>query len=174
MPSFMNVAEVARYLRVSEKTVYRLLEHGVLPAVKVDEQWRFDKNSIDRWLRSSSSLPSKVLIIDDEESVRDVLKEIMQEIGYSAVCSASAKEALEMLHNERFDLIFLDLKMPLMDGAELFREIRAVSPDMSVVVTTGYPDSDLMVKALSYGPLGVLNKPFNKLDVVKVVHGYLD
>ena len=172
MTEMMTVEEVSRYLRVTEKTIYRLLEHGAMPAVKVGHQWRFEKTSVDRWLRSSSGPRSNVLIIDDDKAVCDVLKEMVDEMGYSTVCAASAKDALEMLGKARFDLIFLDLRMPVMDGAELFREIRALNPDISVVVTTGYPDSDLMAKALSYGPFGVLNKPFNKLDVVKVVHGY--
>ncbi len=174
MTELMTVEEVARYLKVTEKTIYRLLEHGALPAVKVGHQWRFDKANVDRWLRNSSTLRSNVLIIDDEVSVRAMLTEIVRELGYTATGAASAREALEVLNHERYDLIFLDLKMPVMDGAELFREIRTINPDIAVVVTTGYPDSDLMAKALSYGPFGVLNKPFNKLDVIKVVHGYLD
>ena len=174
MAELMTVEEVSRYLKVTEKTIYRLLDHGALPAVKVGRQWRFEKSSIDRWLRSSTTLRSSVLIVDDEGTVRDVLKEIVDEMGYSSVSVASSKDALEVLHRERFDLIFLDLRMPAMNGAELFREIRTISPDVDVVITTGYPDSDLMVKALTYGPFGVLNKPFNKLDVIKVVHGYLE
>jgi len=70
-------------------------------------------------------------------------------------------------------LLFLDLKMPEMDGAELLKQIRTIKPEMPVTVVTGYPESDLMMKALNYGPLGVMKKPFKSSDVLTSVRNYL-
>jgi len=72
-----------------------------------------------------------------------------------------------------YDLVFLDLKMPGMDGAELLGQIRAVKPEMPVTVVTGYPESDLMMKSPNYGPLGVMKKPFKGSDVLTTVRNYL-
>jgi DNA-binding NtrC family response regulator len=72
-----------------------------------------------------------------------------------------------------YALLFLDLKMPEMDGAELLKQIRTIKPEMAVTVVTGYPESDLMMKALNYGPLGVMKKPFKSSDVLTSVRNYL-
>jgi len=71
------------------------------------------------------------------------------------------------------DLVFLDLKMPGMDGAELFRQIKAIKPELPVTIITGYPDSDMMVRALAQGPFGVMNKPFGESDIITAVHSFL-
>jgi DNA-binding NtrC family response regulator len=63
--------------------------------------------------------------------------------------------------------------MPEMDGVELLRQIRTFKPEMPVIVITGYPDGDLMMRALDYGPLGVMKKPFKASDVVVNVKNYL-
>jgi DNA-binding NarL/FixJ family response regulator len=63
--------------------------------------------------------------------------------------------------------------MPEMDGAELLRQIRESKPEMPVTIITGYPESDLMMKALDYGPLGVMKKPFKASDVLTNVRSYL-
>jgi len=69
MFKFMTVEEVANYLRVTEKTIYRLLKQGKIPATKVGNQWRFDTNSIDEWLQRNS-VPMKVkrLCLDDKDN----------------------------------------------------------------------------------------------------------
>ena len=69
MFKFMTVEEVANYLRVTEKTIYRLLRQGKIPATKVGNQWRFDTNSIDEWLQRNS-VPMKVkrLCLDDKDN----------------------------------------------------------------------------------------------------------
>ena len=72
-----------------------------------------------------------------------------------------------------YALLFLDLKMPEMDGAELLKQIKAVKPEIPVMVITGYPESDLMMKVLNYGPLGVMKKPFKSSDVLTSVRNYL-
>jgi DNA-binding NarL/FixJ family response regulator len=69
--------------------------------------------------------------------------------------------------------VFLDLKMPEMDGVEVFRQIKSVKPGTQVIIITGYPESELMMKALSYGPFGIMHKPFSGSDLVQVVNCFL-
>jgi DNA-binding NtrC family response regulator len=79
-----------------------------------------------------------------------------------------------MIGERRFDLIFLDLVMPLLDGAELFGRIRNVDKQVPVVIITGYPDSELLSRAMKYGPFLVMKKPFGSEDILKVVRDLTD
>jgi len=72
-----------------------------------------------------------------------------------------------------FDLVFLDLKMPEMDGAKLFRRIKTIKPKLPVTIITGYPESDMMAQALAQGPFGVMNKPFDESDIITAVNNFL-
>ena len=81
----------------------------------------------------------------------------------------ASSEGLELVKQRNFDLIFLDLKMPGMDGAELFRQIRMIKPELPVTIITGYPDSDMMARALAQGPFGVMNKPFGESEIISAV-----
>jgi len=60
-----------------------------------------------------------------------------------------------------------------MDGAELFHQIKTMKPDLPVTIITGYPDSDLMSRALAQGPFGVMNKPFSESDIIAAVNSFL-
>jgi len=170
----MTVEEVAGYLRVTEKTIYRLLERSGIPAAKVGHQWRFDKTSIDEWLRRNSvGVKVNILVVDDEEVVRLLFKETLEDLGHTVITAGAASKGLELVKQRDFDLVFLDLKMPGMDGAELFRQIKAIKPQLLVTIITGYPDSDIMARALAQGPFGVMNKPFGESDIVAAAHVFL-
>jgi excisionase family DNA binding protein len=170
----VTVEEVADYLRVTEKTIYRLLRRGKIPAIKVGQQWRFDETLIGEWLqRNTVGAEANILVIDDEEVIRLLFKETLEELGHRVITAETGSEGLELVKQRDFDLVFLDLKMPGMDGAELFRQIRAVKPKLPVTIITGYPDSDMMARALAQGPFGVMKKPFGESDIIAAVHSFL-
>jgi len=85
----------------------------------------------------------------------------------------ATSEGLELVKQADFELIFLDFKMPGMDGAELFHQIRTIKPNLSVTIITGYPDSDIMARALAQGPLGVMSKLFDESDIIAAVNSFL-
>ncbi len=174
MAELMTVQELADYLRVTKKTIYRLLERGGIPAIKVGHQWRFDKTSIDEWLqRSSVGVKANILVVDDEEVVRLLFKETLEEAGHRVITAEIASKGLELVEHRDFDLVFIDLKMPGMDGAELFRQIKAIKPKLPVTIITGYPDSDMMAQAMAHGPFGVMKKPFGESDIMTAVANFL-
>ena len=174
MTELMTVEEMAGYLRVTEKTIYRLLRQGKIPATKVGKQWRFERASIDEWLRQSSvGAKASILIIDDEEVVRLLFKRILEDLGHTTITAGTGAEGLELVKQQDFDLLFLDLKMPGMDGAELFGQIKTIKPDLPVIIITGFPDSDMMTWALAHRPFGVMNKPFTEHDIVEAVNNFL-
>ena len=170
----MTVEELAGYLRLTQRTMYRLLKDDKLPAIKVGRQWRFNKGDIDAWLHQNSTRSSaSILIVDDDEDIRSLFKDTLEGPGMTVTATGDPLEGLKLVKEQDFDLVFLDLKMPVMDGAELFKQIRAVKPDVPVTIITGYPDSELMASALSRGPLGVIQKPFAAGDIETAVHNYL-
>lgn len=174
MVELMTLEEVANYLLVTKKTIYRLLERRSIPAMKVGRQWRFDKASIDVWLhQKSTQRAANFLVIDDDETICSLFKDTLEEEGYTVTTVNDSSKGLELVKDKDYDLVFLDLKMPGMDGAELFKQIRVTKPKLPITIITGYPDSDLMVRALTHGPFGVMNKPFNGSDILTAVHNYL-
>jgi excisionase family DNA binding protein len=174
MAELMTVGELADYLRVTKKTIYRLLEQGNIPAAKVGQQWRFDRALVDDWLqRNSVGTKANILVVDDEEVVRLLFREVLEELGHNVTTAGTSSEGLELVRQRDFDLVFIDLKMPGMDGAELFRQIKAIKPELPVTIITGYPDSDTMARALAEGPFGVMNKPFAESDIMTAVASFL-
>jgi excisionase family DNA binding protein len=169
----MTLEEVSQYLRVTEKTIYRLLDKRGIPATRVGHLWRFDKAVIDVWLQSSTRAATSILIIDDDKTICSLFKDTLEDEGYSVTTVNDSHQALELVKGGDYALLFLDLKMPEMDGAELLKQIKAVKPEIPVMVITGYPESDLMMKVLNYGPLGVMKKPFKSSDVLTSVRNYL-
>ena len=170
----MTLEEVADYLRVTKKTIYRLLERHDIPATKVGRQWRFDKASIDTWLNQNSvETKVSIIVIDDDKELCSLFKDTLEELGHTITTVNDSSKGLELVKSNDYDLVFLDLKMTGMDGAELFRQIRMAKPNLLVTIITGYPDSNLMTNALAHGPLGVMNKPFNSSDIISAINNYL-
>lgn len=174
MPELMTVEEVAEYLRITKRTMYRLLKEGSIPAIRVSHQWRFDRTSIDNWLhQNSTKVATNILVIDDDEQIRSLFEDTVEITGVTATTTGDPYEGLKFIKEKDFDLVFIDLKLPGMDGAELFRQIRLVKPELPVTIITGYPDSDLMAAALARGPLGFMSKPFTSSDILAAVNNYL-
>ncbi|MFZ7101906.1 MAG: response regulator [Peptococcaceae bacterium] len=172
--NLMTLKEVALYLRVTEKTIHRLLDKNAIPATKVGKLWRFDREALNKWLKENEVTAKKrVLIVDDEKAIGKLFKMTLGKLGHEVFVADSAVHGLTVAKNEDFDLVFLDLKMPEMDGAELFKQIKQLKPDMQVIIITGYPECDLMMKALQCGPFGVMHKPFSGADIIQVVKCFL-
>lgn len=114
-------------------------------------------------LPESSKL--NVLVIDNDEAILEMFKDVLGTCGWNCVTANSGSTALERLRQSRFDLIFLDLMMPAMNGAVAFREIRKLDQDVPVVMITGHCDSNLMAEALESGSFAVMKKPFSPSDV---------
>ena len=133
--------------------------------------WRFDKASIDAWLvESSKKEVVSILVVDDDNDVCSLFKDTLEEVGHTVITINDAFKGLELVQSQDFNLIFLDLKMPGMDGAELFKHIKEIKPNIPVTIVTGFPDSELMMKALTFGPFSIMNKPFSGADILSVVN----
>lgn len=110
-----------------------------------------------------------ILIVDDEESVRDSLYNWFIEDGYVVECAENAKEALSILESRNFDIILADLKMPGMDGLEMQRRIRALNREAIVIIMTAFASVDSAVRALKDGAYDYITKPFDPDDLSHLI-----
>jgi DNA-binding NtrC family response regulator len=110
-----------------------------------------------------------ILIVDDEESVRDSLYNWFIEDGYHVECAESAMTALKMLESESFDIILADIKMPGMDGLEMLRRIKLLKSDSIVIVMTAFATVDTAVQALKDGAFDYVTKPFDPDDLSHLI-----
>lgn len=110
-----------------------------------------------------------LLIVDDEESVRDSLYNWFIEDGFKVECAENAKEALSMLEAGHFDIILADIKMPGMDGMEMHRRIRALNPEAIVIIMTAFASVETAVQALKDGAFDYITKPFDPDDLSHLI-----
>jgi excisionase family DNA binding protein len=169
----MDVEEVARYLNLHLMTVYRMLQSGILPARKVGGRWRISKRELDEWLESyAGGTRKQILVVDDDPNIGRQFKRVLQQERCTVDIASQGSEALERVKEQVYDLIFLDLVLPDMDGAQTFARIRKIDPDAHVVLMTGYPDSELVSKAMRYGAISLLIKPIPSSEIRRLVRGF--
>jgi len=173
LAELLTTREIAKYLRLRPETVLRKVKSREIPAIKVGGRFRFDKKRIDEWLSHSSTSKKRILVVDDDATIRALFKETLERSNYHVMTVEDGTKALKLVKSWNFDLIFLDLKMSGMDGAETFRRIKRINGSIPVVVITGYPTSELMEKALEQGPFGVMKKPFDARDIRRSADGFL-
>jgi len=107
-------------------------------------------------------MTEKVLLVDDEEDIREVLRFFLSDIGYSVLTAPSGKKALEILCSEHPPVVLCDIKMPEMDGIELLREIKSEIPDTEVIMITGHGDMDLAIQCLQLDATDFITKPIEE------------
>ena len=173
MSELFTTKEIGEYLKLRPETVLRKVGKGEIPAIRIGGHFRFDKEQIDEWLCHKSTSKKRILVIDAEETIRHLFKETLEANSYHVITTDDGTKALELVKSWNFDLIFVDLKMPGLNGVETFRQIREINDSVPVVIITGYPISGLMEKALEQGPFGVMKKPLGVLDIRRSADSYL-
>jgi excisionase family DNA binding protein len=184
--TFLTTEEVLEYLQVNLRTVYRLIKAGKIPAVRVGRQWRFRKRDIDAWLDSQrprggsrAAVPApaaakpapvnvrpRVLVVDDEASIRDLLAKTLALAEYDVDVAADGRAALERMRMYPYDLLIADLKMPGMDGLTVIREAKRYKTDLPVIIITGFSTESSAIEAVNLGVAGYLTKPFRVPQVL--------
>jgi DNA-binding NtrC family response regulator len=101
----------------------------------------------------------RILVVDDQESMRDMLADLLDMMGHEARTASGGAEALDRLEAEPIDLVITDLNMPEMDGMELTKRIKSRSPELPVIVITGYGTFHTERQVLASGADGYIPKP---------------
>ncbi len=107
----------------------------------------------------------RTLIVDDERSIREGLAKTLRRMGHEAEVCSDGASALDCFRQGDYDLVFLDLKMPGLDGMEVLARMRELDPEVIVVIITGYPSIDNVLKAFRLGAYDYLPKPFSPQEV---------
>jgi len=110
-----------------------------------------------------------ILIVDDEESVRDSLYNWFLEDGFRVECAENANKALIILESDQFDIILADIKMPGMDGLEMLRRIKSMKSDSIIIIMTAFATVDTAVKALKDGAYDYVTKPFDPDELTHLI-----
>ena len=180
---FLTTEDVLEYLHVNLRTIYRLIKAGRIPAIRVGRQWRFRKRDIDAWLESqrprgvrpigaaaARTAPARprVLVVDDEASIRDLLAKTLALAEYEVDLVPDGRSALDRLRLMPYDLLITDLRMPGVDGLTVIREARRLRADIPVIIITGFSTEASAIEAVNLGVSGYLTKPFRVPRVLSV------
>ena len=172
MRKLMTVEELADYLRLSERTIYRLLKEGYIPGIKVGARWRFNQEVIDWWSNPvEGSKKLRILVIGNTPAVCLVIRETLEGQGHTILTATTIAEGLEYLEGIKFDQVFVDLKLPEIDRVEFLQRLREISPDVPATIIVDYPCTELMMKVIDQGAINIIRKPFDISDIVAAV-GY--
>ena len=106
-------------------------------------------------------MEKSILLVDDEEGIRKVLSILLADMGYQVHTAATGAEALRVFKTLRPPIVLTDIKMPEMDGIELLRNLKQISPETEVIMITGHGDMDLAIKSVKYEATDFVTKPIN-------------
>ncbi len=109
-----------------------------------------------------------ILIIEDEKSMREVLRILLEEEGYELTAAADGREGIECLRNNIFDLVITDIKMPGADGFEVLKTVKEAAPDTVVIMVTAFGTTESAIEAMKNGAYDYINKPF-KIDEIRLI-----
>ncbi|MBJ6799788.1 LytS/YhcK type 5TM receptor domain-containing protein [Geomonas propionica] len=117
------------------------------------------------------SFKGTVLLVDDEETVRDIGTKMLQEMGFNVLTANDGREAIEA-YRSRHDISFviLDLTMPFMDGEQCFRELRALNPNVKVIMSSGFGELEVTQKFIGKGLAGFIQKPYKLTALCESIH----
>ena len=135
------------------------------------------KENIKLSQKTDESLSGKyVLVVDDEEVIRDIAKEILEGQRMIVALAKSGEEALTFYkaHITEIDLVMLDIVMPIMNGVRVFHKLKKINPDIKVIFFSGYAESDKITKLKEIEEaVQFIQKPFNMADFISLIHQVL-
>jgi len=117
---------------------------------------------------------AKILVIDDEQGIRDLLTFELGSCGYHVVTANDGIEGIEKVKKEKFDLVILDLKMPKLSGTETLKGIKKIDPPIEAIVATGYGTVETAVECMKMGTYDYIAKPFNINELTTLIEKVLE
>jgi CheY-like chemotaxis protein len=113
----------------------------------------------------------RILVLDDEDAARGLIQTVLEHFGYRVLPARSGLEALDLFarKSEEVDAVILDLSMPVMSGAEVLPKLRAIRPDVPIVVSSGYDQVEALQQCGPSAVDGFLQKPFNMAELAHAI-----
>lgn len=174
-PDWLTLGQAAKYLGVAQSTIRKWSDHGRVPAFYTPGgHRRYRRPDLDNFLNRSGPGGSTqqgplVLIVDDDERVREYVRVNLEMEGYAVREAGSAEEGLGVLEEVSPDLILLDVMMPQVDGWEMLRRVheRHGVGSIPVIMFSGKVEEDSLRAATSRGAQGFIGKPFNPQQLIE-------
>lgn len=116
----------------------------------------------------------KILIIDDEQGIRDMLSYELLQQGYDVVAVQSGDEGIEKIRHDKFNLVISDVMMPKKDGIETLGEIKKIDPDVEVIMASGFGTIEKAISAMKKGAYDFIQKPFNIEEIIALIDKALE
>jgi len=116
---------------------------------------------------------ARILVVDDDESIRKVLKTILEEEGYVVDTAENGKEAIEKANTKFYNLALIDIRLPDMEGTKLLTAMKDTTPKMIKIIVTGYPSLQNAVEAVNKGADAYILKPFKIENALRVISEHL-
>jgi two-component system, NtrC family, response regulator PilR len=113
--------------------------------------------------------PPKILVVDDERSMRELLEILLLKHGYAVQCAESGSEAIDIIQDRQFDLVITDIRMKPVNGLEVLKRCKQLSPRTTVIMISAYASAELAVEAMNEGAYDFFPKPFNNEQVLAVI-----
>jgi CheY-like chemotaxis protein len=110
-----------------------------------------------------------LLVVDDESGMRDTLLDIMEAFDLGADEASNGQEAVDKVRTGHYDLVLMDIKMPVMDGVQALAEIKRLCPNLPVIMMTAYAHTDAVAEAERQGAEAILSKPLNIAEVMPLI-----
>ncbi len=173
-PDWLTLGRAARFLGVAQSTMRKWADQGVVPAIRTHGgHRRFRRRDLEAFLVRSAAGPQQagptVLLVDDDERMREHVRIELEREGYDVQLAASADEGLAAIETRKPKLVLLDVMMPHVDGWEMLRRIqeRHGAGAIPVLMFSGQVDEAARRQAASSGASGFVGKPF---DLDELVH----
>lgn len=121
-------------------------------------------------------LRRNVLVVDDEPAIRSAVRLLLESLGYSTIDAEDGLQAIEICRNRGSEIcaVLLDLTIPGTDGAQVYRELRALQPSLPVVLASGYSAEDVVQRFREEGLSGYLQKPFRAAELEAILRSALE
>ena len=172
--TFREIKKIDRKAVVIMMTAYSvedLLKEALEEGAYATVYKPFDVDKIIAVIEEVLHEKTLILVVDDKFSDRETLKTILEDKGYRVATAKDGTEAIEMVKSKHYDIIFLDVVLPGIDGVETFEHVKEIDPVATVSMMTGYTEEDLVRKAVSEGAYTCIYKPFNMEKLIGLVEG---
>ena len=156
--------------------VYSEVGKGTTFNVYLPTMAKAEKSSLVEREEESQTGHERILLVDDEEPIANLEKQVLERLGYKVTTRINSLEALEVFkaRPDAFDMVISDMTMPQMTGDQLARKLIAIRPDIPILICTGFSERLNQEKAASIGVKGFLMKPIAKSELAKTVRKMLD
>ena len=117
--------------------------------------------------------PARILIVDDDESIREVLTAILRDEGYIVEAVDTGEKAIQETQQKFYNLVLIDIRLPDMEGTKLLTKMKDTVPKMVKIIITGYPTLQNAIEAVNKGADGYIVKPINIEETLKIIREHL-